>query len=62
MKADHRPHYAVKVAHSMDVWKDGQLGMKIRVTEVTPLATPPDAKTFELPGHDWQRAFTDEAR
>lgn len=50
-----------KIAHRIEVLKDGQLAMLLRVTEVT--ATPPvPAKTFEVHGHEWTRTFTDEVR
>jgi hypothetical protein len=51
----------VKVAHRVDVLKDGILGMRIRITDVSPAGTIP-AKTFEVKGHEWTRAFTAEAR
>ena len=44
-----------------DVLKDGNLGMRIRVIEVSPAGSIP-AKTFEVKGHEWTRAFTAEAR
>jgi len=51
----------VKIAHRIDILKDGNLGMRIRVTEVSPAgAVPP--KTFEVKGHEWTRAFTAEVR
>jgi len=51
----------VKVARQIDVLKEGALGIRIRVIEVTPAGTMP-VKMFELPGHAWTRAFTDELR
>jgi hypothetical protein len=50
-----------KVARRIDVLKDEVLGTQIRVTEVTP-AGPIPAATFEVPKHEWTRAFTDEVR
>jgi len=51
----------VAIAHRIDVLKDGNLGMRIRVTDVSPAgAIPP--KTFEVKGHEWTRAFTAEVR
>jgi hypothetical protein len=50
-----------KVAHRIDVLKDEVLAMRIRVTEVTPAGPMPEA-TFEVPKHEWTRAFTDEVR
>jgi hypothetical protein len=51
----------VRIAHRIDVLKDGKLAMRIRVVDVSP-AGPVPAKTFELKGHEWKRAFTSEAR
>jgi hypothetical protein len=51
----------VKTARRIDVLKDGKLAMRIHVTEVTPAGTIP-AKTFEVKGHEWTRAFTSEVR
>lgn len=51
----------VKIAHRIDLLKDGKLGMRIRVTEIVPAASVPP-KTFEVSKHEWKRAFTDEAR
>jgi len=51
----------VKIAHRIDVLKDGNLGMRIRVTEVSLAGTMP-SKTFEVKGHEWTRAFTAEVR
>ncbi len=50
-----------RVARQIDVRKDGRLGMRIRVTEVAPVASLP-ASNFEVKGHEWQRAFTAEER
>jgi hypothetical protein len=51
----------VKIAHRIDVLKDGNLGVRVRVTGVSPAgAIPP--KTFEVKGHEWTRAFTAEVR
>src|SRR5579859_1638397 len=51
----------VKAARRIDVLKEGKLAMRIRITEVTPAGTIP-AKTFEVKGHEWTRAFTGEVR
>jgi hypothetical protein len=51
----------VKVAHRIDALQGGKLGMRIRVTEVSPAGTIP-AKTFEVKGHECTRAFTAEVR
>jgi hypothetical protein len=50
----------VQVAHKIGVLHDGKLGMLIRA-EVSAAGTVPE-KTFELRGHEWKRAFTDEVR
>jgi hypothetical protein len=51
----------VKAARRIDVLKNGKLAMRIRVTEMTSAGTIP-AKTFEVKGHEWTRAFTAEVR
>jgi hypothetical protein len=51
----------VKIAHRVDVRKDGVLAMRISVTEVLPAGSTP-GRTFEVHGHEWTRAFTDEVR
>ena len=51
----------VRIAHRIDLLKNGALGMRIRVTDVSP-AGPAPAKEFEVRGHEWKRAFTDEVR
>ena len=51
----------VKIAHRVDVLRNGASAMRISVTEVSPAGTMP-AKTFEVHGHEWTRAFTDEVR
>jgi hypothetical protein len=51
----------VRVAHRIDVLKDGNLGVRIRVTDVSPTGAMPP-KTFEVKGREWTRAFTAEAR
>jgi hypothetical protein len=50
-----------RIARRIDVLKDGHLAMRIRVTEVSRAGTTP-AKTFEVKGHEWTRAFTAEER
>ena len=51
----------VKVAREINVLKDTALAMRIKVVSLTGAETKP-AKYFELPGHSWNRAFTDEVR
>lgn len=51
----------VMIAHRVEARRNGALAMRINVTEVSPAVTTPD-KFFEVHGHEWTRAFTDEAR
>jgi hypothetical protein len=51
----------VAIAREIRVLHDHQLGMLIRVTDVSAAATIPE-NTFDLRGHEWKRAFTDEVR
>ena len=51
----------VKIAHRIDVLKDGNPIMRIRITQVSPAGTIP-VKTFEVKGHEWTRSFTAEVR
>ena len=51
----------VKIARRIDVLKDGTLAMRINVTEVSSAGATP-AKAFDVRGHEWKRAFTDEVR
>jgi hypothetical protein len=50
-----------KVAHRIDVLKDGGTAMRIQITDIA-TAAPVPAKTFEIKGHEWKRIFTAEAR
>jgi hypothetical protein len=50
----------VKIAHRIDVLKDGHLAMRIRVSDVAAPASDM-SNTFALKGHAW-RAFTSEMR
>jgi hypothetical protein len=51
----------VAIASEIRVLHDNQRGMLIRVADVSAAATIPD-NIFELRGHEWKRAFTDEVR
>lgn len=51
----------VDIARQIKVLRDGALGLLIQVTEVGSPGNVPD-DTFELKGHKWTRAFTDEVR
>lgn len=55
------PFGGVQVARRIDVIKDGKVGMRITVKEVSPPA-PSAEKDFQLDGHEWKRAFTAEVR
>lgn len=48
------------IARRIDVYRGGKLALKIRVTEVAP--TSGASTSFEIKGHEWTRAFTDEVR
>jgi hypothetical protein len=50
-----------RVARQVKVRKDGNLAIRIQVTDVTPPTTTA-ADNFKLKGHEWQRAFTAEER
>ena len=50
-----------QVAHKIRVLHEGKLGPLITVTDVSTAGTIPET-TFELPGHEWKRMFTDEVR
>jgi hypothetical protein len=51
----------VRIARRIEVLHNGRLGMLIQVTGVAATESLPDA-TFEIGGHQWTRAFTDETR
>jgi hypothetical protein len=51
----------VQVAHQILVYKDGKLGVQIRVVDLS-VASDIPADTFKVRGHEWTRAFTDEVR
>jgi Gram-negative bacterial TonB protein C-terminal len=51
----------VQIAHDIRVLHNDGIVMLIRVTEVSAAGTVPES-TFELHGHEWKRAFTDEVR
>jgi hypothetical protein len=61
VRSDFQDFGDVKFPRQIDVFKDGKLAMRIRVTEMTaPGEIPPN--NFELKGHAWPRAFTSEVR
>jgi hypothetical protein len=51
----------VQVAHKIRVLQGDKLQTLITVTDLSIGGTIPE-NTFELPGHEWKRAFTDEVR
>ena len=51
----------VQVAHQILVYKDGKLGVQIRVMDLS-ATSEVAADTFRMHGHEWTRAFTDEVR
>lgn len=60
-RSEFQDFHGIKLARRIDVLKNGQLVMRIRVKDIkAPDGSSP--KMFVLKGHEWQRAFTDEAR
>jgi len=51
----------VKIARQINLLKNGALGMRIRIPDVSPAGQVP-AKDFEVRGHEWTHAFTDQVR
>jgi len=51
----------VHTARRIEVLYNGGLGMLIQVTDIESIGALPDG-TFEIRGHEWTRAFTDEVR
>ena len=51
----------VKIARQINLLKNGALGMRIRIADVSPAGQVP-AKDFEVRGHEWTHAFTDQVR
>lgn len=52
---------SASLARSIGVLKGSSLGMKIQITDVSPM-TADGVTDFKLKGHDWQHEFTDEER
>jgi len=50
-----------QVAREIQVLRNGSPGLLIRVTDMSPAGTLAE-DMFELHGHEWKKAFTDEAR
>lgn len=60
-RTDFNDFGGVAIAHEIRVLHDNRIGMVIRVTDVSAAATVPE-NIFDLRGHEWKRAFTDEMR
>lgn len=61
LRLDFQDYSGLKIARRIDVMKNGSLGMRIQVLDLS-AATPASPKVFELKGHEWTRAFTGEVR
>jgi hypothetical protein len=57
-RSDLQDFEGTKVAHSIDVFKDDKLAIRIQITEIIPAETVPK-NTFEL---KWTKAYTAEPR
>ncbi len=51
----------IQIAHKITVLHKDALAMLIRGIEISAAGTLP-SNTFDVPGHKWNRAFTDEVR
>jgi hypothetical protein len=51
----------IQISHEIQVLRDGKVAMLIHVPQIAPAETILPG-TFQLPGHEWARAFTSEAR
>lgn len=60
-RLDFRTFNGAQVAQRIELRKDGALAMVITLTDLSTTGDFPD-KTFQLGGHEWKRAFTDEVR
>jgi hypothetical protein len=60
-RSDFEEFHGAQIAHRINVYKDGKLGVEIRVADIT-AATGVPGDTFEVRGHKTTRAFTDEVR
>jgi hypothetical protein len=59
--ANFEPYQGIQIARQILVYKGGNPEMQIRIVDVAPASALP-GDTFEVPGHIWIRAFTDEGR
>jgi hypothetical protein len=60
-RLDFQEFDGAQIAHNIRVLHNNALGMLIRVTDISAAGTLAE-NTFDLPGHKWTRAFTDEVR
>lgn len=60
-RSDFKSFGGTQVAQQIMVFRNGELAMLIRVTELASAGTLPD-NIFDLRGNEWQRAFTSEMR
>jgi len=60
-RSDFVTYQNTQVARRIILTKDGKTAMIIEVKEINPAGDFPD-RTFEIPGHEWRRAFTAEVR
>jgi len=60
-RSDFADFNGARAPREIKVLRNGGTAMAIRVTEMNQAGTIPE-DTFELPGHEWERAFTDEVR
>jgi hypothetical protein len=61
LRSDFAEFDGARVAHTIRVLQNGSLGLVVHVTGIATAENIPDV-TFEVPGHEWERAFTDEVR
>jgi hypothetical protein len=61
LRSDFQDYSGIKIARRIDGFRNGARGLRIAVTQVSaPSSLSPGM--FEVPGHKWERAFTDEVR
>jgi hypothetical protein len=61
LRSDFQDYSGIKIARRIDGFRNGARGLRIAVTQASaPSSLSPGM--FEVPGHKWERAFTDEVR
>ncbi|HEX8815759.1 MAG TPA: hypothetical protein VF753_09680 [Terriglobales bacterium] len=60
-RSDFQDFAGVKVARHIDVLQNGNIGLQIKVTGISPAGKISNG-TFEIKGHEYTRQFTSEAR